>query len=95
MKKLLSLIILTSLISCQTQVSKKIETSVEDTDKIDLATTFLNGMDQYNNNVKLVDQEFTQFENGDLQKMFDSTSEDLVWSSLLVIHFQRKLGWKE
>jgi len=81
MKKLLSLIILTNLISCQTQVSKKIETSLEDTDKIELATKFLNGMDQYNNNVKLVDQEFTQFENGDLQKMFDSATEDLVWSS--------------
>ena len=49
MKKLLSLIILTSLISCQTQVSKKIETTVEDTDKIDLATKYLDGMDLYNN----------------------------------------------
>ena len=38
-------------------------------------------MEKYNINVEKVDAEFTAFENGDLQTMFDGTSEDLIWNS--------------
>lgn len=81
MKKLLSLVILTTAISCQTEVTRKADINVSDIEKIDLATKFLDGMDKYNQNLKIVNQEFSDFENGNLQAMYDTASEDLIWSS--------------
>ena len=55
--------------------------SPEDQAKIDGASMFQAGMKKYNVNVEKVDSEFTAFENGDLQTMFDGASNDLIWSS--------------
>jgi hypothetical protein len=81
MKKILSLIILTILISCQTEVTTKKDIIAENSEKINLGTKFLDEMKNYNKNLKIVDQEFTDFENGNLQAMFDNASNDLIWSS--------------
>ncbi|MEE3035434.1 MAG: nuclear transport factor 2 family protein [Bacteroidota bacterium] len=55
--------------------------SPEDQQKIDGANRFYAGIEEFNKNVKILDQDYNNFENGDLQKMFDNTSEDLIWNS--------------
>ena len=72
MKKLLILTTAILLVSCS---------SSEDKAKIADASMFQAGMEKYNINVEKVDAEFTAFENGDLQTMFDGTSSDLIWNS--------------
>ena len=72
MKKLLILTTAILIVSCS---------SSEDKAKIAGASMFQAGMEKYNINVEKVDAEFTEFENGDLQTMFDGTSEDLIWNS--------------
>lgn len=72
MKNFLVIIITILMLGC---------VSPEDQARIDGATMFQAGMQKYNVNVEKVDAEFTAFENGDLQTMFDGTSDDLIWNS--------------
>ncbi len=65
MKKLITIITIASLIGCSSPLEDK----------------FNAGMEKYNINAEKADTEYTQFENGDLQAMFDGASEDLIWSS--------------
>ena len=67
MKKLLTLTAITLLAACASPDAT--------------SSKFNAGLEKYNTNVEKVDAEFNYFENGDLQSMFDGTSEDLIWSS--------------
>lgn len=72
MKKLVLVLVIVMFISC---------VSPEDQEKIDGATKFVAGIEKFNENMKILDQEYNNFENGDLEKMFDNASEDLIWNS--------------
>jgi len=67
MKKLLTLTAITLIAACASPDAT--------------SSKFNAGLEKYNTNVEKVDAEFNYFENGDLQSMFDTASEDLIWNS--------------
>ena len=55
--------------------------SPDDKAKIEGANMFSAGMEKFNSNKELLNQHFDLFEDGNLDEMMSSMSEDLVWYS--------------
>ena len=55
--------------------------SSEDKAKINGATQFIAGMEKFNTNKELMDNGFNLFEQGNLEAMFATLSEDFIWNN--------------